>query len=274
MFWVKRLSPRYDYASSFMLFFLFSLLFCFVTMIFWCIFAVFAPSIGILWVVVVVVITSCSWAQSSFLVWYHLSMREKKKFYPLVVRVCVCMCEFVWMYFRRSLFLVRFKWKILSKQHWIPMLSLSVLKRYGKNECGNLKRIIEWIYVQQKSQMRYKTYIWASGYLNVHISIFSFSLYRCVFHHVAMFSSTPNSALVAQHFNIFDIYSEYININVNMCVCVLKCMRLHLHHFVLECVHTISSMMHNIAWINEFLSKCREWWKKEKRIKETHTGYK
>lgn len=105
MFWVKRLSPRYDYASSFMLFFLFSLLFCFVTMIFWCIFAVFAPSIGILWVVVVVVITSCSWAQSSFLVWYHLSMREKKKFYPLVVRVCVCMCEFVWMYFRRSLFL-------------------------------------------------------------------------------------------------------------------------------------------------------------------------
>lgn len=104
MFWVKRLSPRYDYASSFMLFFLFSLLFCFVTMIFWCIFAVFAPSIGILWVVVVVVITSCSWAQSSFLVWYHLSMREKKKFYPLVVRVCVCMCEFVWMYFRRSLF--------------------------------------------------------------------------------------------------------------------------------------------------------------------------
>lgn len=104
-------------------------------------------------------------------------------------------------------------------------------------------------------------------------SLFSFSLYRCVFHHVAMFSSTPNSTLVAQHFNIFDIYSEYININVNMCVCVLKCMRLHLHprfhlhHFEWECVHTISSMMHNIAWINEFLSKCREWWKKRKENK-------
>lgn len=96
MFWVKRLSPRYDYASSFMLFFLFSLLFCFVTMIFWCIFAVFAPSIGILWVVVVVVITSCSWAQSSFLVWYHLSMREKKSFTRLLyvcAYVCVSLCE-------------------------------------------------------------------------------------------------------------------------------------------------------------------------------------
>lgn len=104
---------------------------------------------------------------------------------------------------------------------------------------------------------------------------FSFSL----FIDVAMFSSTPNSAS-AQHFNNFDIYSEYININVNICVCVLKCIRfhfhlhLHFHHFEWECVHTISSMMHNIAWINEFSSTCREWWKKKQRIKETHTGYK
>lgn len=125
-----------------------SLLFCFVTMIFWCIFAVFAPSIEILAVVVVVVITSCSWAQSSFLVWYHLSMREKKSFTRLLyvcAYVCVSLCECTFVV---AFFLVRFKWKILSKQHWIPMLSLSVLKRYGKNECGNLKRIIEWIYVQ------------------------------------------------------------------------------------------------------------------------------
>lgn len=124
-----------------------SLLFCFVTMIFWCIFAVFAPSIEILSVVVVVVITSCSWAQSSFLVWYHLSMREKKVLPACCTSayVCVSLCE--------CTFVVAFFGKIqveniIQKALNPNAFSLSVLKRYGKNECGNLKRIIEWIYVQ------------------------------------------------------------------------------------------------------------------------------
>lgn len=150
MFWVKRLSPRYDYASSFML--LFSLLSLILLrnddflMYFCCVCAFNWNSLSR---------RRCRRHHFMFMssvIFFSLIPpfyeREKKSFTRLLyvcAYVCVSLCECTFVV---AFFLVRFKWKILSKQHWIPMLSLSVLKRYGKNECGNLKRIIEWIYVQ------------------------------------------------------------------------------------------------------------------------------
>lgn len=101
MFWVKRLSPRYDYASGFMLFSLLSLIllrnddflmyFCCVCAFNWNSFSGRCRRHHFMFMSSVI-----------FLVWYHLSMRKKS--FTRLLYVCVCMCEFVWMYFRRSLF--------------------------------------------------------------------------------------------------------------------------------------------------------------------------